>query len=64
MVRVIWFCKRCNKHIRVKEYNLEHPADFVKLCDEYCQNCIAEYEAMKSRQEEERMTFLKGGDAL
>ena len=46
MVRVIWFCKRCNKHIRVKEYNLEHPADFVKLCDEYCQNCIAEYVAM------------------
>lgn len=60
MVRVIWFCKRCKKHIGVKEYNLDDSADFVDVSDKYCQNCIAEYEAMKSRQEEERRAFLKG----
>jgi len=58
MIRVIWFCKRCKKHIEVKDYHLDNPADFVKMSDKYCQNCLAEYEAMKSRQEEERRLFF------
>ena len=60
MVRIEWFCKRCGKHITMKEYNLRPGYEEISpgaITDDFCENCLVEFEALKCRQEEERRLF-------
>lgn len=60
MIRVEWFCKRCGKKIDEKEYSLKPGYEDVNpgaITDDFCEDCLVEYEALKCRQAEERRMF-------
>ena len=61
MIRIIKYCARCGKLIEDKEYKLRIAYDCLPPQEEgYCENCFAEWEALKCRQEEERRLFWEG----
>ena len=61
MIRIEWFCKRCGKPIEQKEYSLIPGCEEVNpITDQFCENCLVEYEALKCRQAEERRMFWEG----
>lgn len=62
MIRVEWYCKRCGKLIESKEYSLIPGYEEVSpgtITDQFCENCLVEYEALKCRQAEERRMFFE-----
>lgn len=59
MILVINFCKRCGKRIRARRIHL-HPADILKIGDEVCNDCMAEYEELNERHKAEMEEFWKG----
>ena len=65
MVRVVWFCKRCGKKIDEREYSIIPGCEEVSpgaITDNFCDDCLVEYEALKCRQAEERRMFWEGDD--
>lgn len=62
MIRVEWYCKRCGKLIETKEYSLIPGCEEVSheaVTDQFCENCLVEFEALKCRQAEERRMFFE-----
>ena len=60
MIRIEWFCKRCGKKIKEKQYDLVAGYEAVNegiITEDFCEDCMVEYEALKCRQQEERRLF-------
>ena len=65
MIRIEWFCKRCGKKIDEKQYSLCPGYEEVNrdaITDNFCEDCMVEWEALKCRQAEERRLFWEGED--
>lgn len=65
MIRIEWFCKRCGKKIDEKQYNLIPGGEALygdAITDNFCEDCMVEWEALKCRQDEERRLFWEGED--
>jgi DNA-directed RNA polymerase subunit RPC12/RpoP len=60
MIKVIWYCARCGRRVRHKDYYNVHPYDHLELHDEWCYACEKEYKEIKARHEAEENEFLKG----
>lgn len=62
MIRIIKYCPRCGGTVSDKEYKLATQYEYVSPAqyEEFCENCLVEYEALKCRQEEEKRLFWKG----
>ena len=64
MIRIEWFCRRCGKKIDKKEFErfeLDQRMTIDSVVD-VCEDCLAEYEALTRRQQEERTMFWEKGD--
>lgn len=67
MIRIEWFCKRCGKKIDEKQYNLAPGYESINeeiITEQFCEDCLIEYEALKCRQAEERRLFWNEEDEL
>ena len=61
MIRIVKTCPRCGCVVSDKAYEIKPVYEFIpEPQEEYCENCMAEYEALKCRQEEERRLFWEG----
>lgn len=61
MIRIVKTCPRCGRVVSDKEYKVNPAYEFIsEPQEEFCENCLVEYEALKCRQEEERRLFWEG----
>ena len=61
MIKVIWYCRRCNAFIREADYSVE-PTDTLFPQEEYCDDCKKKIDVFRERQREEQRRFYNGED--
>lgn len=61
MIVVTWYCQRCGKEIRSKEFFNVAPMDTIDAHDEMCEECLNELWELRKRQKVEIDEFWKRG---